>query len=584
MDLSVLIAARNEEFLARTVEDVLIKRRAKTEVIVVLDGSWANPPLPDHPDVKIIYHSESIGQRAAINEAANLSTAKYILKLDAHCIVDEGFDVKLMADCEYNWTVIPTMYNLHGFDWVCVGSPGFNKPGTNEPQNGCGHRLYQCPTPKECEKCHGKMEREIIWKPRLHKRTWFMRFDSTLHFQYFGARDKHPDAQDDIADTMSFIGACWFMHRKRWLEIEGLDENYGSWGQVGSEISCKTWLSGGRLVVNKKTWFSHLFRTQGGDFGFPYKQSGKQVEHARKLCKDIWYHNKWSKQIRPLSWLVDKFYPLDNDKKEGPDWHTPNGKQTLDMVNQEGEKFYKERGITPEPKQVSKGCVYYTDNALNMRIAKACRNQIASIGLPIVSTSLKPLNFGKNFCMAPLKRGYEAYFRQILKALEESTSDVIFFTEHDWLYHPSHFKFTPLRDNTFYYNWNWWRVRSNDGLAVHYDTQLLPGIVAYRKLLVEYYRQVVSYLEKEGFTSDNAHKVGFEPGTHGRAEFSRKYNVERFDSEFPNIDIRHEGSLTSSKWSVSEFRNPKNAQNWVEKDASEIEGWNFKKGDFLGSI
>lgn len=556
-DLSVLIAARNEEFLARTVEDVINKRRANTEVIVVLDGAWANPPVADHPDVTIIFHNESVGQRAAINEAAKLSNAKYIMKLDAHCIVDEGFDVKLMADCEPDWTVIPAMYNLHGFDWVC---------------QSCEHRLYQRPTPKECEKCKGKMEREIIWKIRKHKRSEFMRFDSTLHFQYHGIRRKHPESKGDIADTMSFIGACWFMHKERWEYLEGLDEKHGSWGQVGTELACKSWLSGGRLVVNKKTWFSHLFRTQGGDFGFPYPQSGRQVERARKYCRDIWFHNKWLKQTRPLSWLVEKFYPLNNDKGVHYDWHTDKGKERLDMVNAEGEKFYRDKGIAPPAKKLTKGIIYYTDNALSMNIARACKKQIASVGLPIVSTSLKPIDFGRNFCMAPLKRGYEAYFRQILKALEESTDDIIFFCEHDWLYHPSHFEFTPERSDTFYYNWNWWRVRSSDGHAVHYDTQLVPGIVAHRELLLEYYRQVVAYLDVVGFDGGNARKVGFEPGTHKRVDFIGKYKTERFDSEYPIIDIRHENNLTTSKWSQDAFRSQKNAKNWIEND-DEIPGW-----------
>jgi len=40
------------------------------------------------------------------------------------------------------------------------------------------------------------------------------------------------------------------------LELEGLDERHGFWGQFGTEISCKSWLSGGRQVVNKKTWFA----------------------------------------------------------------------------------------------------------------------------------------------------------------------------------------------------------------------------------------------------------------------------------------------------------------------------------------
>ncbi len=137
MDLSVLIPARNEEFLGLTIQNILENIQGDTEVIGVLDGVWAEPPIKDHPRVTLIHHSESIGQRAATNEAASLSTAKFIMKCDAHCVFDKGFDVKLMADCEYDWTIVPHMYNLHGFDWKC---------------NACGEKWYQGPTPTECPK------------------------------------------------------------------------------------------------------------------------------------------------------------------------------------------------------------------------------------------------------------------------------------------------------------------------------------------------------------------------------------------------------------------------------------------------
>src|SRR3990172_5902379 len=93
--LSVLIPSRNEQFLARTIADVLKNMRGDTEVICVCDGMWPDPPVVDHPKVTMIYHPTAVGQRAATNEAARVSHAKYLMKLDAHCAVDEGFDVKL---------------------------------------------------------------------------------------------------------------------------------------------------------------------------------------------------------------------------------------------------------------------------------------------------------------------------------------------------------------------------------------------------------------------------------------------------------------------------------------------------------
>ena len=65
-DLSVLIAARNEKFLLRTIQDVLSHAEADTEIIAVLDGAWADPPIPDDPRVTLIHHQTSLGQRAAV--------------------------------------------------------------------------------------------------------------------------------------------------------------------------------------------------------------------------------------------------------------------------------------------------------------------------------------------------------------------------------------------------------------------------------------------------------------------------------------------------------------------------------------
>jgi len=542
-DLSVIIPSRNEEYLSRTVEGVLKNKQGNTEVIVILDGAWADPPLTDHPDLTVIYHPESIGQRAAYNEGVNLSKAKFIMKLDAHCIVDEGFDVKLMADCEPDWTVVPAMYNLHAFDWKC---------------KKCGHTWYQGKIPEHCMQIGERRQRNtdcdstefekvMVWKPRMHRRSEFMRFDSNLHFKYWGSLGERQQSKGDIADTMSFIGACWFMYRKRHYELDLLDEGHGSWGQVGTEVSCKSWLSGGRLVVNKKTWFSHLFRTQPG-FGFPYKQSGNQIARSRVYSKKLFVDGAWKGAKHPLEWLIKKFWPI-------PGW--------------EGYKF-KDTNLQP----ITKGIIYYTDNQLNMKIAHECRKYIDRVGLPITSVSLKKLNFGKNIVLK-LKRSYEAYFKQILTALENIDTEIVFFCEHDWLYHASHFEFTPPKKDVFYYNDNWWRLRLADGLAINYDTHVVPSICGYRELLLNHYRQAVEMLEKNSWDKGLVYKIGFEPGTHRRVDFTKQEKSETFRSRFPNIDIRHEANLTRSKWKPSDFRSPRSCRNWKETDI--IEDWGMTK-------
>ena len=299
-DLSVLIPARNEEFLNNTINDIIKNKRANTEVIAILDGYWPDPGVNDHPDVKLVHHTESIGQRAATNEAAKISQAKFIMKADAHCAFDKGFDIKLMENCEHDWTIVPRMYNLHVFDWKCTE---------------CGNRTYMGPYPDKCKKCENKtFVKKLVWKPRRNRVADSMRFDKTMHFQYWRAYGNRPEVKEkDIAPLLCGIGACWMMHRKRYWELGGLDEDHGSWGQMGVEIACKSWLSGGQHLINKNTWFSHMFRTQK-DFSFPYKISNKQVRKARNHSKNLWKNGKWPKAVHDLDWLLDKFKPV-------PDWH-----------------------------------------------------------------------------------------------------------------------------------------------------------------------------------------------------------------------------------------------------------------------
>lgn len=304
-DLSVIIPGRNEQFHQQTVANVVANTRGNTEVIAVCDGSWPDPPILDHPKVKVIHHTEAVGQRAATNDGVKLSRAKYVMKLDAHCAVAPGFDVALMADCKPDWTVVPIMYNLHAFDWLC---------------KGCGNRVYQGPKPEKCEKCQSsEIVMDVVWIPRANRVTYSWRFDKDLHFQYWKEHRKRPETRrGEYIETMSFIGACWFMERDRYWELDGLDERHGSWGQVGTEVACKSWLSGGKLLTAKKTWFAHMFRTNNKGFTFPYPISGNDQERARKYSKDFWFNERWPKQKLPLKWLVDKFAPVPG--WEGHEW------------------------------------------------------------------------------------------------------------------------------------------------------------------------------------------------------------------------------------------------------------------------
>jgi len=225
------------------------------EVIAILDGYWPNPPIQDRPNLTLVHHTESLGMRSAINEAANLAKGEYLMKCDAHCLFDKGFDTKLMADCEPDWTVVPRRYSLDAERWE-----------------------------KDKQKC----DYQYIRREDFKGRDW-------------------TDYKSDelIDDLMTFQGSCWFMHRQRFLDLECLDDiNYGHMGKEAQEICLKSWMSGGRCIVNKKTWYAHLDKKERG---YPLSQETK--DKSRLFAMDFWLNNRWPKQINDLRWLIDKFVP-----------------------------------------------------------------------------------------------------------------------------------------------------------------------------------------------------------------------------------------------------------------------------------
>ena len=121
-----------------------------------------------------------------------------------------------------------------------------------------------------------KIKRKMLWIGKTNPQSTSYCFDSTPHFQYFNEWKKNPTYKKDqkekgLTETMSLQGSCWMLTRDKFWELNISEEQFGGWGSQGIEVAIKTWLSGGQVLVNHKTWYAHMFRTQGGDFGFPYQ-------------------------------------------------------------------------------------------------------------------------------------------------------------------------------------------------------------------------------------------------------------------------------------------------------------------------
>ncbi len=304
-DLSILIPARKEMFLKRTIEDILKNIEMDTEVIAVLDGYWANPEIDQNDRVNLTYVNKAIGQRASTNLACRLSKAKYVMKLDAHCSFDKGFDRKMIEMFKMTGnevTMLPVMRNLWAFDWKCYS---------------CGWKIYQANFEEggRCGDCNSKrMKRKIIWKGKRNPQSTSYCFNHEPRFMYFEDYKHRPKYIEDkenkrVTETMSIQGSCFMLTRKRYWELNICDETLGSWGNQGIEVACKTWLTGGSVLVNHNTWYGHLFRTNS-NLKFPWPVSGREQKKTKGRVRKLIWSGKIKNQKYPVSWLVKKFWPV----------------------------------------------------------------------------------------------------------------------------------------------------------------------------------------------------------------------------------------------------------------------------------
>lgn len=285
---SVIVPARNERFLVKTIDDVFAKARGEVEVVAVLDGG----PWPDdwaavtarHPNLHTIYHAEPKGMRPSINEAVASAVSrktKYILKSDAHCMFDEGFDEKLKADMAPNWVVVPRRKRLDAENWTLTDT---HKPDID------AHYLSFPDDPAD------------FGGPGLNGKVWAERAAKRI---------------DVLIDTeMSSQGSCWFMEAKYFYELELMDaESYGTFWNEMQEIGLKAWLSGGQLMVNKKTWYAHLHKGKhtvaaDGRTGRGYHLDERQLKQGRNHTMKWLYNEAWGRQTLPFKMLIERFWPV----------------------------------------------------------------------------------------------------------------------------------------------------------------------------------------------------------------------------------------------------------------------------------
>jgi len=262
--LSVVIPSYKDPYLHNTIDSLLKNSRIgdRLEVLPVLDGYWPKENIVEDPRVRVIHKGKNEGMREAINTGVRASRGRYIMRTDEHCMYAPGYDLTMITQINYNWIVTPIRYFLDPKKWEIIEDM---KPVVYE-------KLKTRKIDDNLEKFEGQ-----VWRSREKKRKKY-----------------------DVDETMAMQGSCWLMKRRWWDHTIGRleTEHYGTMYQDSHEMQFKTWEKGGKLMVNKNTWFAHKHVSFPRTHHYGRKEWEPGVRYAIKEWKDY-----YEKEIRP-KWNV----------------------------------------------------------------------------------------------------------------------------------------------------------------------------------------------------------------------------------------------------------------------------------------
>ena len=220
--LSVIIPSYKDPSLIKTIDSLLLNSELgdSLEIIVVLDGYWPEFGLVNDPRVKYVHLGQNRGMKEAINAGVLACRGEFLMRTDEHCDFGKGYDRILTETCEPNWIVTARRYFLDVDKWKVMDEIPY-----------IDYEMLATQSIGKAKKYTG-----YPWKERTKERKDIM-----------------------IDETMAMQGSMWVMARSWWDTVIGglVSGAYGTHYQDQHEMIFKTWKAGGKMMVNKNTWFAH---------------------------------------------------------------------------------------------------------------------------------------------------------------------------------------------------------------------------------------------------------------------------------------------------------------------------------------
>lgn len=257
MRLSIIIPSFKDPYIHKTIDSILANAETDFEIIVVLDGYWQ--PFIDNPRIRLVHLGKNRGMREAINAGVRVARGEYLMRTDEHCMFAKGWDKEIISNIKDNEIMTARRYFLDPEKWEVMDLPPVDYEKLVIQDLG------------DLKKFTGQP-----WRSRTKERKDIM-----------------------IDETMAMQGSFWIMKRSWWDKVIGelQTEGYGTMYQDSHEMVFKTWQNGGRLMVNKNTWFAHKHVS----FKRTHNYGRKDYEPCLKYAYDKW--QDYYQEIRQ-KWLV----------------------------------------------------------------------------------------------------------------------------------------------------------------------------------------------------------------------------------------------------------------------------------------
>lgn len=306
IDVSIVIPAKNEQFLEPTVNGILDNARSNFELIVVCDGYKPDFEFRKDDRLKVIYKNSEPSMRGGINMAVAIAEGEYIIKSDGHVLWDESFDLKLLEDATPDILLMPLRKRLEVTNWSIQEQDPIRKPD---------------------------VFLEYLTYPDDHKDGWG---GSSLSGKIW--TEKILATQDVMTmDTPAAQGSTWCLNRHTFNKLGLLDEKLFSkfWQENQEQTFAITLRHGtrekpGRAVCTRRTWAAHYHKgkprqvvidgeeTTIGGRGYGMRESW--LRDGRNAVMRFFAGEKvYKDQHSPLSALISLHHPMpgwDDEKLE----------------------------------------------------------------------------------------------------------------------------------------------------------------------------------------------------------------------------------------------------------------------------